>query len=94
MKVARLFALALLGIPATVGAQPSRTSPARLPAAAELAPDLIAPDSGETIASAWARIQQLAGGPWLRPWPEGFLDPTAPAAGEEDWRAALAVHCR
>ncbi len=40
MKVAHLFALASLGIPAAVGAQPTRTSPARLPAATELAPDL------------------------------------------------------
>jgi 2-amino-4-hydroxy-6-hydroxymethyldihydropteridine diphosphokinase len=61
---------------------------------AELAPDAILPDSGETIAAAWARIQRREAGPWLRPWPEGFLDPAAPAAGEEDWRAALAVHCR
>jgi 2-amino-4-hydroxy-6-hydroxymethyldihydropteridine diphosphokinase len=61
---------------------------------AELSPDLRLSDSGETIASAWARIQRLAGGPWLRPWPEGFLDPVAPALGEEGWRAALAVHCR
>jgi 2-amino-4-hydroxy-6-hydroxymethyldihydropteridine diphosphokinase len=61
---------------------------------AELSPDLILPDSGETTAAAWARIQRLAGGPWLRPWPEGFLDPTMPTLGEEGWRAALAVHCR
>jgi 2-amino-4-hydroxy-6-hydroxymethyldihydropteridine diphosphokinase len=59
---------------------------------AELDPDLILPDSGETIASAWARIQRLEDGPWLRPWPEGFLDPAPP--DEEGWRAALAVHCR
>ncbi len=61
---------------------------------AELVPDLVLPDSGETIASTWARLQRLPGGPWLRPWTEGFLDPAAPAAGEEGWRAALAVHCR
>jgi 2-amino-4-hydroxy-6-hydroxymethyldihydropteridine diphosphokinase len=61
---------------------------------AELAPDLVLPDSGETIASAWARIQRLGERPWLRPWPEGFLDPALPALGEEGWRAALAVHCR
>ena len=61
---------------------------------AELAPELVLPDSGETIASAWARLQRRPGGPWLRPWPEGFLDPVAPAADEEGWRAALAVHCR
>jgi 2-amino-4-hydroxy-6-hydroxymethyldihydropteridine diphosphokinase len=61
---------------------------------AELAPATVLPDSGETIAAAWARIQRLAGGPWLRPWPEGFLDPALPTLGEEDWRAALAVHCR
>lgn len=61
---------------------------------AELAPELVLPDSRETVAAAWARIQRLADGPWLRPWPQGFLEPVAPALGEEGWRAALAVHCR
>ncbi len=61
---------------------------------AELAAELVLPDSGETIASAWARLQRLPDGPWLRPWPEGFLDSAAPVPGEEGWRAALAVHCR
>lgn len=61
---------------------------------AELAAALVLPDSGETVGAAWARIQRLADGPWLRPWPQGFLEPMAPALGEEGWRAALAVHCR
>lgn len=61
---------------------------------AELGADVVLPDSGETAGAAWARMQRREGGPWLRPWPERFLEPSSPAAGEEDWRAALAVYCR
>ncbi|HOX26578.1 MAG TPA: 2-amino-4-hydroxy-6-hydroxymethyldihydropteridine diphosphokinase [Candidatus Krumholzibacteria bacterium] len=60
---------------------------------AELAPDLRLPDSGETAAAAWARIQG-AGGHWLRPLSEPLFAADAVAAGEEEWRAALAVYCR
>ena len=60
---------------------------------AELAPDQILPDSGETAASAWARIRDKDG-PWLRPLTEPVVGATAMAGSEEEWRAALAVHCR
>jgi 2-amino-4-hydroxy-6-hydroxymethyldihydropteridine diphosphokinase len=59
---------------------------------AELQPDRVLPDSGETVAAAWARIRAQADGRALRPLEE-------PLAGnrtgdQEAWRAALAVHCR
>jgi len=61
---------------------------------AELAPDLVLPDCGETVAERSARLRDRKG-PWLRPWTAGFLDTEAGRdAGEEEWRAALAVHCR
>ena len=60
---------------------------------AEIAPDLMLPDSGETAAAAWARIRSLDG-PWLRPLDESVVGSGAAAGGEEEWRAALAVHCR
>ena len=61
---------------------------------AEIAPELVLPDSGETAAAAWARIRST-GGPWLRPWPETLVDPARPSDGdEEEWRAAVAVHRR
>lgn len=60
---------------------------------AEVAPAAIFPDSGETAAAAWARIED-AGGPWLRPWAESLVEVDPCRDGEEDWRAALAVHCR
>ncbi len=59
----------------------------------DLAPDLMLPDSGETAASAWARIRALDG-PWLRPLTEPVVTVGAEAGSEEEWRAALAVHCR
>jgi 2-amino-4-hydroxy-6-hydroxymethyldihydropteridine diphosphokinase len=60
---------------------------------AELAPQLQLPDSGETVATAWARIQ-AQDGPWLQPLDEPLLGRRAPTDDEREWRAALAVHCR
>ncbi len=60
---------------------------------AELASDLRLPDSGETAASAWARIRDVDG-PWLRPLTDPVVSVDATAGSEEEWRAALAVHCR
>jgi 2-amino-4-hydroxy-6-hydroxymethyldihydropteridine diphosphokinase len=61
---------------------------------AEIGPDLWLPDCGETVTARWARLRD-AGGPWLKLWTEGFLRPdTGDTGGEEEWRAALAVHCR
>jgi len=60
---------------------------------AELLPGLQLPDSGETAAAAWARIQG-AEGPWLRPLGEPLVAAGTAVGGEEEWRAALAVHCR
>lgn len=51
------------------------------------------PDSGETVAAACAKIRQKSG-PWLRECRDLRLLPEATAASKEDWRAALAVHCR
>jgi hypothetical protein len=60
---------------------------------AEIAPDVILPDSGETARAAWARIRREEG-PWLRPATEQMVAATATTGSEEEWRAALAVHCR
>jgi 2-amino-4-hydroxy-6-hydroxymethyldihydropteridine diphosphokinase len=60
---------------------------------ADVAPLLRLPDSGETAAAAWARIRAQEG-PWLHPLAEPLLERQPAAAGEEEWRAALAVHCR
>jgi 7,8-dihydro-6-hydroxymethylpterin-pyrophosphokinase len=60
---------------------------------AELAPALVLPDSGETAAAAWARIR-AEDGPWLRPLADPLIPVDATAGSEEEWRAALAVHCR
>lgn len=60
---------------------------------AELAPQRRLPDSGQTTAAAWARIE-ARGGPWLRPYAEPLADLAGAVGNEEDWRAALAVHCR
>jgi len=60
---------------------------------AEVAPSAVFPDSGETAAAAWARIQG-SGGPWVRPWAESLVEVAAGRDEREDWRAALAVHCR
>lgn len=64
------------------------------------------PDSGETIGHACANIRRKSG-PWVRPFgteellPAGAADRADQTAGsfvwdlnKEDWRAALAVHCR
>ena len=60
---------------------------------AELAPDQVLPDSGETAASTWARIR-TEDGPWLRPLDEPLVTRDPGRDDEEEWRAALAVHCR
>jgi len=60
---------------------------------AEVAPAAFFPDSGETAAAAWARIQ-ADGGPWVRPWAEPLVEVDGRRDEREDWRAALAVHCR
>ncbi len=60
---------------------------------AEVAPDAVFADSGETAAAAWARIR-AEGGPGLAPWPEPVVAMDATGGDEEAWRAALAVHCR
>jgi 2-amino-4-hydroxy-6-hydroxymethyldihydropteridine diphosphokinase len=59
----------------------------------QIAPAEKFPDSGETVGSACAKIRQKSG-PWLRECREFSLLPEATAASKEDWRAALAVHCR
>ena len=60
---------------------------------AELAPDLVLPDSGETAAAAWARIRADQASE-LHLLEEPLVPSRATAGGEEEWRAALAVHCR
>ena len=70
---------------------------------AEIAPGRIFPDSGETIAAACAKIRRKSG-PWIRPVAGEGLLPSGPPGplrrdrirdrNKEDWRAALAVHCR
>ncbi|MBD3221528.1 2-amino-4-hydroxy-6-hydroxymethyldihydropteridine diphosphokinase [bacterium] len=60
---------------------------------AEIAPETVLPDSGETARAAWARIQAEPQ-EGLRPWPEPIVSVRRDDGGEEDWRAALAVHCR
>ncbi|MDY0108821.1 MAG: 2-amino-4-hydroxy-6-hydroxymethyldihydropteridine diphosphokinase [Candidatus Krumholzibacteria bacterium] len=60
---------------------------------AELAPDLRLPDSGETAAAAWARIR-AAEDSWLQPVGEPLVGLTGTVGNEEEWCAALAVHCR
>ncbi len=65
----------------------------------EIAPALKFPDSGETIAEACAKIRRKSG-PWIAPLTdEGLLPEVAGGPmnwdlNKEDWRAALAVHCR
>lgn len=51
------------------------------------------PDSGETVAAACAKIRQKSGGR-LRDSRDFRFLPEATSASKEDWRAALAVHCR
>jgi len=60
---------------------------------AEIASEENIPDSGETVGSVCAKIRQKSG-PWLRECQELSLLPENTAASKEDWRAALAVHCR
>jgi len=59
----------------------------------EIAAEVQIPDSDETVAAACARIRR-AEGPWVHRLRLETLLPAPRAQGEEDWRAALAVHCR
>ena len=60
---------------------------------AELAPHEKFPDSGETIASACAKIRRKSG-PWIRARVDVDLGNSLPDNNKEGWRAALAVHSR
>jgi 2-amino-4-hydroxy-6-hydroxymethyldihydropteridine diphosphokinase len=51
------------------------------------------PDSGETITEACAKIRRKSG-PWIKVGDEVRLVEVVPDGNKEDWRAALAVHCR
>ena len=51
------------------------------------------PDSGETITEACAKIRRKSG-PWIKVGDEVCLVEVVPDGNKEDWRAALAVHCR
>lgn len=59
----------------------------------ELAPHEKFPDSGETIASACAKIRRKSG-PWIKARVDVDLGNALPDNNKEGWRAALAVHCR
>jgi 2-amino-4-hydroxy-6-hydroxymethyldihydropteridine diphosphokinase len=59
----------------------------------EIAPREKFPDSGETIAEACAKIRRKSG-PWIRVREDAPLVESRPDGNKEDWRAALAVHCR
>lgn len=59
----------------------------------EIAAEEIFPDSGETIAEACAKIRRKSG-PWIRVCEEARLVEAGHDGNKEDWRAALAVHCR
>ena len=59
----------------------------------ELAPHEKFPDSGETIASACAKIRRKSG-PWIKARMDVDLGNALPDNNKEGWRAALAVHCR
>jgi 2-amino-4-hydroxy-6-hydroxymethyldihydropteridine diphosphokinase len=60
---------------------------------AELAPHEKFPDSGETIASACAKIRRKSG-PWIKVRVDVELGNSLPDKNKEGWRAALAVHSR
>jgi 2-amino-4-hydroxy-6-hydroxymethyldihydropteridine diphosphokinase len=59
----------------------------------EIAANLVIPDSDETVTAACERIRG-SGGPWVHLHQEETLLPAPTPREEEDWRAALAVHCR
>ncbi len=59
----------------------------------ELAGSKKFPDSGETIASACAKIRRKSG-PWIKVRIDLDLVNSLPDNNKEGWRAALAVHCR
>ncbi|MCK9995347.1 MAG: 2-amino-4-hydroxy-6-hydroxymethyldihydropteridine diphosphokinase [Candidatus Krumholzibacteria bacterium] len=60
---------------------------------AELASHERFPDSGETIASACAKIRRKSG-PWIKALVDVDLGNSLPDNNKEGWRAALAVHSR
>ncbi len=60
---------------------------------AEIAPQLVLPDSGETAWTACERIRGC-GGQKIRPLPADPQWPRPLAGRKDDWRASLAVHCR
>jgi 2-amino-4-hydroxy-6-hydroxymethyldihydropteridine diphosphokinase len=60
---------------------------------AELVPLVKFPDSGETTASACAKIRRKSG-PWIKVRVDLNLDNPLPNNNKEGWRAALAVHSR
>jgi 2-amino-4-hydroxy-6-hydroxymethyldihydropteridine diphosphokinase len=60
---------------------------------ADIAGDVVLPDSRETVGEACARISAREG-PWIRRHEEHPLLPEGTGGAEEDWRASLAVHCR
>jgi 2-amino-4-hydroxy-6-hydroxymethyldihydropteridine diphosphokinase len=60
---------------------------------AEIAPGKNFPVSGETIAEACAKIRRKSG-PWVKALDEVRLLEIREDSNKEDWRAALAVHCR
>jgi len=60
---------------------------------AELAAQVKFPDSGETIASACAKIRRKSG-PWIEVRTDLDLNNALPDNNKEGWSAALAVHSR
>jgi 2-amino-4-hydroxy-6-hydroxymethyldihydropteridine diphosphokinase len=60
---------------------------------AEIGAGKVFPDSGETIAEACAKIRRKSG-PWIRALTDIRLLAAGSESNKEDWRAALAVHCR
>ncbi len=60
---------------------------------AEIAAGVPIPDLGETIGERCAKIRRKSG-PWIRVYEQAELAPRPANAHKEDWRAALAVHCR
>lgn len=60
---------------------------------AEIGAGEIFPDSRETIAEACAKIRRKSG-PWIKALADVRLLEVRSESNKEDWRAALAVHCR
>ena len=60
---------------------------------AEIGKSAFFPTSGETIGEACAKIRRKSG-PWVRRREDLVVAGHQHAVNKEDWRAALAVHCR